>query len=284
MKQLVKALKWFRYQNVREREARRGENISRIELYYTSQVQRASHLESEESTTLQNLPLLLFTPLAVFCEPLPNSYALPPPSLTGRPACLGWNSPYATSSFPVYAELVPAVGGTVDAATSPSIAMLVSTAKDLGIYLIGGSIPEKEVQADGSTNVFVPYFLRAALPSRRTFQVPYFFTLGICAPRYFYISSFLSSSSSSSSFFFFAPFFSCVTDIMLGWEPTPLLHCRPGGIGGIGGVDGVGGADGVGGVGGVGCVGGVGGASSALGTTRQSLLIHPGSSSESKYT
>ena len=71
---------------------------------------------------------------------------------------------------------------------------------------------------------------------------------------------------------------------MLGWEPTPLLHCRPGGIGGIGGVDGVGGADGVGGVGGVGCVGGVGGASSALGTTRQSLLIHPGSSSESKYT
>merc|ERR1719272_1401134 len=32
--------------------------------------------------------------------------------------------------------------------------MLVATAKDAGIYLIGGSIPEKEVQADGSTNVY----------------------------------------------------------------------------------------------------------------------------------
>ena len=50
---------------------------------------------------------------------------------------------------------VPSVGGTVDAAISPSIAMLVATAKDAGIYLIGGSVPEKEVQADGSTNVLV---------------------------------------------------------------------------------------------------------------------------------
>jgi omega-amidase len=55
-----------------------------------------------------------------------------------------WNSPYSTSSFPVYAEPVPEVGGKVNNdADSPSTAMLVNEAKTLGIWLVGGSIPER---------------------------------------------------------------------------------------------------------------------------------------------
>eukprot|EP00002_Diphylleia_rotans_P013299 TRINITY_DN2596_c0_g3_i7.p1 TRINITY_DN2596_c0_g3~~TRINITY_DN2596_c0_g3_i7.p1 ORF type:complete len:289 (+),score=59.11 TRINITY_DN2596_c0_g3_i7:72-938(+) len=46
-----------------------------------------------------------------------------------------FNSPYANSSFPVYAEEIP--GG-------PSTEMLQQEAKSNNIYLVGGSIPEKE--------------------------------------------------------------------------------------------------------------------------------------------
>jgi omega-amidase len=53
------------------------------------------------------------------------------------PEC--FNSPYSTSSFPNYAEHVP--GG-------PSSEALSSLAKEHQIYLIGGSIPERE-KADG---------------------------------------------------------------------------------------------------------------------------------------
>jgi hypothetical protein len=59
--------------------------------------------------------------------------------LVSLPEC--WNSPYATSSFPIYAEPVPSVGEACDPKRSPSTAMMMQTAKDLGIYLIGGSIP-----------------------------------------------------------------------------------------------------------------------------------------------
>lgn len=39
------------------------------------------------------------------------------------PEC--WNSPYAVDCFPVYAEPVPAVGGTADPKVSPSAAMVI---------------------------------------------------------------------------------------------------------------------------------------------------------------
>ena len=54
----------------------------------------------------------------------------------------------------MYAEPVPAVGGTVDAAVSPSVAMLVAAAKSNSIYLVGGSIPERETGSDGSENIY----------------------------------------------------------------------------------------------------------------------------------
>mmetsp|Transcript_26022 Transcript_26022/g.26232 ORF Transcript_26022/g.26232 Transcript_26022/m.26232 type:complete len:309 (-) Transcript_26022:179-1105(-) len=59
------------------------------------------------------------------------------------PEC--WNSPYSTASFPEYAEIVPAVGNTPCVEISPSTHMLCSIAKQLELWIIGGSIPEREV-------------------------------------------------------------------------------------------------------------------------------------------
>lgn len=63
--------------------------------------------------------------------------------LVSLPEC--WNSPYATSSFPVYAETIPAVGAKkANASESPSVAMLLQAAKENKVWLIGGSIPERD--------------------------------------------------------------------------------------------------------------------------------------------
>ena len=58
-----------------------------------------------------------------------------------------WNSPYSTSSFPVYAELIPSVKtsfDSIDTSLSPSTAKLCELAHSLKIWIIGGSIPEYE--------------------------------------------------------------------------------------------------------------------------------------------
>jgi len=68
------------------------------------------------------------------------------------PEC--WNSPYSTASFPLYAEPVPAVGALVDADTSPSTHMLVSAAVDTGMWIVGGSVPERHVVQDGSERLY----------------------------------------------------------------------------------------------------------------------------------
>lgn len=56
-----------------------------------------------------------------------------------------WNSPYATSSFPVYAEQVPSVGAAITGLSDAmsSTKMLLEVAKKLGVWIVGGSIPEK---------------------------------------------------------------------------------------------------------------------------------------------
>lgn len=61
------------------------------------------------------------------------------------PEC--WNSPYATSSFPQYAEEVPASRAQLREQEHPSTFALAELAAELQIFLIGGSIPEKA--ADG---------------------------------------------------------------------------------------------------------------------------------------
>ena len=58
------------------------------------------------------------------------------------PEC--WNCPYSTACFPQYAEIVPSTGRAPDTNASPSTAMLCQYAKDLGIWLVGGSVPESE--------------------------------------------------------------------------------------------------------------------------------------------
>ena len=61
---------------------------------------------------------------------------------TRRPEC--FNSPYAAAKFPEYAEEIPASAALVDAEKNPSTFMLVAAAKKHAIYLIGGSIPERD--------------------------------------------------------------------------------------------------------------------------------------------
>ena len=76
-----------------------------------------------------------------------------PSSTNPKTEC--WNGPYATASFPVFAEPIPPPGSTaanVDTTTSPSLAMLLDVAKANNIFLIGGSIPEKgEGAEEGKT-------------------------------------------------------------------------------------------------------------------------------------
>ena len=62
------------------------------------------------------------------------------------PEC--FNSPYDTSCFPKYAEVIPETSSQLDTTLSPSTAMLVDVAKSCGVYLVGGSIPERG--ADGN--------------------------------------------------------------------------------------------------------------------------------------
>lgn len=61
-----------------------------------------------------------------------------------------WNCPYSTLSFPEYAETVPNVGGVPDHELSPSITMLCDQARELGVWIVGGSVPEREVRVPAS--------------------------------------------------------------------------------------------------------------------------------------
>mmetsp|Transcript_23346 Transcript_23346/g.39037 ORF Transcript_23346/g.39037 Transcript_23346/m.39037 type:complete len:340 (-) Transcript_23346:302-1321(-) len=47
-----------------------------------------------------------------------------------------WNCPYANESFPMFAE-------NIDDGDSPSALMLSNTARELGVVVVGGSIPER---------------------------------------------------------------------------------------------------------------------------------------------
>ncbi|KAL7471420.1 hypothetical protein ACHAXS_012482 [Conticribra weissflogii] len=59
-----------------------------------------------------------------------------------------WNGPYATSAFGDYAEILPQVGDVLaeeDATIKkwgPSPVMLMEMAKETGLYIVGGSVPE----------------------------------------------------------------------------------------------------------------------------------------------
>ncbi len=63
-----------------------------------------------------------------------------------------WNSPYATAAFPVYAESLPDIGDS-SAPSSPSSQLLIDAAKELGLWIVGGSIPERSHE-DGSERIY----------------------------------------------------------------------------------------------------------------------------------
>jgi len=54
-----------------------------------------------------------------------------------------FNSPYSNDSFPVYAEPLPP-GSPLADELSPSASMLSTAAKEHSIFLVGGSVPERE--------------------------------------------------------------------------------------------------------------------------------------------
>ncbi|CAM9542200.1 unnamed protein product [Chrysoparadoxa australica] len=64
--------------------------------------------------------------------------------LIALPEC--WNSPYDTRSFPLNAEIIPdnfLAEDQVNAAESPSTMAISNLAKEVGKYIIGGTVPER---------------------------------------------------------------------------------------------------------------------------------------------
>ena len=60
-----------------------------------------------------------------------------------------WNSPYATKAFPEYAEVVPSEGDSIAGAEDgrewgESSARLMELAVETGMYIVGGSVPERD--------------------------------------------------------------------------------------------------------------------------------------------
>lgn len=74
-------------------------------------------------------------------------------NLVVLPEC--WNCPYSTACFPQYAEYIPKTRDLIDSAVSPSISMLCDQAKSHGIWLVGGSVPERSTES--STGVDLIY-------------------------------------------------------------------------------------------------------------------------------
>lgn len=58
------------------------------------------------------------------------------------PEC--WNCPYGNKFFGEYAETVPSAGEAADSSASPSSAMLAEVAKSKGVFICGGSMPERQ--------------------------------------------------------------------------------------------------------------------------------------------
>ncbi|KIY69615.1 carbon-nitrogen hydrolase [Cylindrobasidium torrendii FP15055 ss-10] len=80
------------------------------------------------------------------------------PDLIVLPEC--FNSPYGHVHFPVYAENIGFVEGEkydIERSESESVKMLAAAAKETGAWLIGGSIPEREVSTNNVYNTCTVY-------------------------------------------------------------------------------------------------------------------------------
>jgi omega-amidase len=80
------------------------------------------------------------------------------PDLIVLPEC--FNSPYGHKYFPAYAENIAFSRGTpydVNASESETVKMLSAVAKQTGTWLIGGSIPERDLRNDATYNTCTVY-------------------------------------------------------------------------------------------------------------------------------
>ena len=74
-----------------------------------------------------------------------------------------WNSPYATSAFEEYAEILPNVGDSIDGEKisqqqsndwGDSSKFLLDMAKSTNMYIVGGSIPEVVPSNDNNNKIY----------------------------------------------------------------------------------------------------------------------------------
>jgi omega-amidase len=67
-----------------------------------------------------------------------------------------WNSPYSTSSFPLYAEAMPEIGqdSSPSLKDCPSSQILIDLARRHKIWLVGGSIPEFTLDKDNNKMLY----------------------------------------------------------------------------------------------------------------------------------
>ncbi|WVO13377.1 hypothetical protein L204_100992 [Cryptococcus depauperatus] len=84
----------------------------------------------------------------------------PKPNLIVLPEI--WNSPYAVTSFREYSERVPAVGSRwldvyKEEEEGETVRALREMARNSGCWLIGGSIPERDVKTDNIYNTCTVY-------------------------------------------------------------------------------------------------------------------------------
>jgi omega-amidase len=101
-----------------------------------------SHAASiiDHTTTAELVVMIRFLKLCYYKSK--NNNTLMSPNNQVLPEC--WNSPYSTASFPKYAEAVPVVGQVPDATDSPSVHMMCNAARTKNIWIIGGSVPERD--------------------------------------------------------------------------------------------------------------------------------------------
>ena len=74
-------------------------------------------------------------------------------NLVSLPEC--FNSPYDIKVFPDYAEFIPDNLNELDKINSPTVNMLINAAIENNIYLIGGSIPEKDKNNYYNTSIIL---------------------------------------------------------------------------------------------------------------------------------
>ena len=84
--------------------------------------------------------------------------------IVALPEC--FNSPYATAEFPRHAEPIPAAGERPDAVAHPSTAMLAAAAAEHGVFLVGGSFPERDAATGRVYNTCLAFGPDGALVAR----------------------------------------------------------------------------------------------------------------------